>query len=82
MANGTDHHQEISTDRFNLRRRSRVSQSGAVASERKFYGNSLDDVRRFNSYFFELMLERLRTLIPSSEFFWSCLLKLWKHHDA
>ncbi|KAF7923672.1 hypothetical protein EAE99_006931 [Botrytis elliptica] len=52
IANGTDCHQEVSKDRFDLYGSYRVSQSGNFVSERKFYENFIDDVRRFDNQFF------------------------------
>lgn len=52
LANGVDQHQEVPADRFDLHGSFRASQSGIFAGERKFYGNFLDDVRRFDNSFF------------------------------
>ncbi|KAF7896114.1 hypothetical protein EAF00_006129 [Botryotinia globosa] len=52
IANGTDCHQEVSKDRFDLYGSYRASQSGNFVNERKFYGNFVDDVRRFDNQFF------------------------------
>ncbi|KAI9647086.1 hypothetical protein NHQ30_005088 [Ciborinia camelliae] len=52
IANGTDCHQEVLKDRFDLHGSYRASQSGSFVNERKFYGNFVDDVQRFDNSFF------------------------------
>jgi acyl carrier protein len=66
MANGTDCHQEISIvkDRFDLYGSFRASQSGNFASGRKFYGNFIDDVRRFDNSFFGMNAREATNLDP------------------
>ncbi|KAH7320277.1 BcPKS16, polyketide synthase [Stachybotrys elegans] len=52
LKNGMDLHSEIPSDRFDIYGSFRASQSSSFISQRKFYGNFLDDVRCFdNSYF-------------------------------
>ena len=52
LSKGTDCHQELPTDRFDLHGSFRGSQSGPFVNDRKFYGNFLDDISRFDNQFF------------------------------
>lgn len=52
IANGTDCHREVSRDRFDINGSYRASKSGNFVSERKFYGNFVDDVQKFDNHFF------------------------------
>lgn len=52
LANGVDRHEQVPLDRFDLHGSFRASQSGNFASDRKFYGNFLDDVVGFDHSFF------------------------------
>ncbi|KAH7142089.1 BcPKS16, polyketide synthase [Dactylonectria macrodidyma] len=52
VATGTDCHEKLPTNRFDLHGGYRAAQSGAFANERTFYGNFIDDIQRFDNAFF------------------------------
>ncbi|KAG9231679.1 putative polyketide synthase [Amylocarpus encephaloides] len=52
LASGSDQHRPLGNDRCNLYDSFRASQSGSFTKERRFYGNFIDDVQRFDHSFF------------------------------
>ncbi|TVY40548.1 3-methylorcinaldehyde synthase, partial [Lachnellula occidentalis] len=64
LASGADRHQEVPADRFDLHGSFRASQSGGFAGGRKFYGNFLDDVQRFDNSFFGINPREAANLDP------------------
>jgi len=64
LANGIDRHQEVPADRFDLHGSFRASLSGNFAKERTFYGNFLDDVRRFDNSFFRVSPREAANMDP------------------
>ncbi|KJZ75225.1 hypothetical protein HIM_05419 [Hirsutella minnesotensis 3608] len=52
LAGGGDCHEELPTDRFDLHNSFRASQSGSFVKGRKFYGNFIKNIRRFDHAFF------------------------------
>ncbi|KAI9667742.1 MAG: Type I Iterative PKS [Bathelium mastoideum] len=64
LASGTDQHQELPTDRFDLPGSFRATQSGNSFKDRKFYGNFLDDVQRFDNAFFGVNAREAANLDP------------------
>jgi 3-oxoacyl-(acyl-carrier-protein) synthase len=64
LANGLDRHEEVGQDRFDLRGSFRASQSGSFVTERKFYGNFLDDIKRFDNSFFGINAREASNMDP------------------
>ncbi|KAK0713998.1 BcPKS16, polyketide synthase [Lasiosphaeria miniovina] len=52
LVQGQDRHEEVKADRFDLYGGYRASQSGNFTKNRKFYGNFVDGVDRFDNAFF------------------------------
>ncbi|TVY45279.1 3-methylorcinaldehyde synthase [Lachnellula subtilissima] len=64
LASGSDRHQEVPADRFDLQGSFRASQSGGFTAGRKFYGNFIDDVQRFDNAFFGINPREAANLDP------------------
>ncbi|QGA14099.1 hypothetical protein EYB26_001752 [Talaromyces marneffei] len=63
LASGADQHRPLGTDRFNIYDSFRASQSGKFG-ESKFYGNFIDDVRRFDNAFFGVNQREAASMDP------------------
>lgn len=64
LAAGTDRHQKLTTERFDLHGGFRATQSGNFAKERTFYGNLIDDVQRFDNAFFGVSAREAANMDP------------------
>ncbi|KAL2140421.1 hypothetical protein VTI28DRAFT_3841 [Corynascus sepedonium] len=64
LASGTDQHQELPTDRFDLHGSFRAAQSGSFTKGRTFYGNLIDDVQRFDNAFFGVSAREAANMDP------------------
>ncbi|KAL2130829.1 hypothetical protein VTI74DRAFT_5872 [Chaetomium olivicolor] len=64
LASGTDCHQELPTDRFDIHGSFRATQSGKFAKGRKFYGNLIDDIQRFDNAFFGVSVREAVNMDP------------------
>ncbi|KAL9078892.1 MAG: hypothetical protein Q9157_002187 [Trypethelium eluteriae] len=64
LAKGVDRHRELSNDRFDLHGSFRARESGTFASERKFFGNMLEDVMRFDNSFFGINAREAKSMDP------------------
>ncbi|KAK4244346.1 BcPKS16, polyketide synthase [Corynascus novoguineensis] len=64
LASGTDRHQELPTDRFDLHGSFRAAQSGSFTKGRTFYGNLIDDVQRFDNAFFGVSAREAANMDP------------------
>ena len=52
ISSGNSQHKELSTDRFDLHGSFRASQDRKFSEKRKFYGNFIDEIDRFDNAFF------------------------------
>ncbi|KAI1840571.1 hypothetical protein JX266_013235 [Neoarthrinium moseri] len=64
VAAGSDLHQKLDTDRFDIYGSFRASQSGTFTKDRTFYGNFLEDVRRFDNAFFGVNAREAANMDP------------------
>ncbi|GAW14687.1 hypothetical protein ANO14919_040900 [Xylariales sp. No.14919] len=64
LAQGTSCVREVPTDRFNLPECFRFSQGGGSMNKRKFYGNFLDDIKRFDHAFFGISAREAVNMDP------------------
>ncbi|KAK4446906.1 BcPKS16, polyketide synthase [Podospora aff. communis PSN243] len=66
LSTGQDRHQEIKADhaRFNLRGGYRASQSGTFVQKRKFYGNFVDGIDKFDGAFFGINAREAANMDP------------------
>ena len=51
ISSGSSHEKELCTDRFDLRGSFRASQDRKFSEKRKFYGNYIDEIDRFDNAF-------------------------------
>jgi acyl transferase domain-containing protein len=63
LASGADQHRPFGTDRFNIYDSFRASQSRKFGDS-KFYGNFIDDVRRFDNAFFGVNQREAASMDP------------------
>ncbi|KXX79217.1 Conidial yellow pigment biosynthesis polyketide synthase [Madurella mycetomatis] len=64
LAKGADCHRELPTNRFDLHGSFRASQGAKFAGGRRFYGNFLDDVERFDAAFFKVSPREAANIDP------------------
>ncbi|ROV96090.1 hypothetical protein VSDG_05051 [Cytospora chrysosperma] len=64
ISEGIDRHQELKTDRFNLHESYRARETGNFAQNRRFYGNFLDHVDRFDNAFFGINSREMANMDP------------------
>ncbi|RYP57380.1 hypothetical protein DL769_009517 [Monosporascus sp. CRB-8-3] len=64
IAKGKDCVQELSTDRFNLPGSFRAAQSGSLTKQQHFYGNFINDVKRFDHAFFGISAREAANMDP------------------
>ncbi|KAL9092262.1 MAG: hypothetical protein Q9165_004436 [Trypethelium subeluteriae] len=64
LSKGVDRHKELTNDRFDLHGSFRARESGAFVSERKFFGNMLEDVMRFDNSFFGMNAREAKSMDP------------------
>jgi acyl transferase domain-containing protein/SAM-dependent methyltransferase/aryl carrier-like protein len=64
ISQGLDCHREVPTDRFDLPGSFRASQTPNFAHSRKFYGNFLDDIKRFDNTFFKISAREAASMDP------------------
>jgi acyl transferase domain-containing protein len=71
LSNGRDTHQEVPKDRFDINTSSRVSQDNAL-KDRKFFGNFIDDVKRFDNIFFGINAKEAASMDPQQRMLLEC----------
>lgn len=64
LATGTDCHRELPKDRFDLQGSYRASQSGNFLKDRRFFGNFIDNVQRFDNGFFGINPREAASMDP------------------
>ncbi|KAF2464017.1 BcPKS16, polyketide synthase [Lindgomyces ingoldianus] len=64
LSKGEDRHEELGSDRFDLYGGFRASQSGSFTKNRKFYGNFVDGVDRFDNAFFGINAREMLNMDP------------------
>ena len=64
LSNGVDRHSELPTERFDLYGSFRACQSGSNANDRRFFGNFINDIRRFDHSFFGMSSREALNLDP------------------
>lgn len=64
VSKGEDRHEELKSDRFDLYGGYRASQSGNFTKNRKFYGNFIEGVERFDNAFFGINQREMVNMDP------------------
>jgi acyl transferase domain-containing protein/SAM-dependent methyltransferase len=64
ISKGGDAHQEVPKDRVDPSESFRASQGGSSMGQRRFFGNFVDDIRRFDNLFFGINPKEAASLDP------------------
>jgi acyl transferase domain-containing protein len=64
ISKGGDAHQEVPKDRVDINGSFRASQDGSSMGKRRFFGNFVDDIKRFDNSFFGINPKEAATLDP------------------